>query len=73
MNKWNDYFQIVQKENLEDRAHTSMWMFDEYYRYELVDPDGNIVATYKDHKYAKKQAKYKFKNMMAKLEKILLA
>lgn len=76
MNKWNDYFKIVQVDNSEDpgRASATMWMLDEsYYKYELHDPQGNVVATYKDMKYAKKQAKYKFKRIMAKLEKILLA
>lgn len=72
MNKWNDYFKIVQKEDIPSSGATS-WMLEEYYTYELHDPYGNIVATYKDQRYAKKQAKYKFKKLMAKLEKILLA
>ena len=76
MNKWNDYFKIVKVENVEDPGYASatMWLLEEsYYKYELHDPYGNVVATYKDRAYAQKQAKYKFKRMMAKLENILLA
>lgn len=72
MNKWNDYFKIVETEDGREKSATS-WMLDEYYVYELHDPEGKVVGSYKDLKYAKKQAKYKFKKLMAKLEKILLA
>lgn len=72
MNKWNDYFKIVQIEEIPSSGATP-WMLEEYYSYELHDPFGRIVATYKDEKYAKKQARYKFKKIMAKLERILLA
>ena len=73
MNKWNDYFKIVQTETEQSRENSATsWMLDEYYHYELHDPDGKVVGTYKDLKYARKQAKYKFKKLMTKLENILL-
>jgi hypothetical protein len=72
--KWNDYFKIECVENPAMQDITaSNWMLEDYYKYELRDPDGNLIGSYKDFRYAKKQAEYKFKKMMAKLEKILLA
>lgn len=71
--QWNDYYKIVRVDLLADeRRSATSWMLDEEIRYELHDPDGNVIAKYKDFKYAKKQAKYKFKKLQAKLEKILL-
>ncbi len=70
--KWNDYFKIVQIENARSDMSASDWLLDQYYAYEIRDPDDKLIGTYKDHKYAKRQAKYKFKKLMAKLEKILL-
>lgn len=70
MNKWNDYFKVVQIEK--DGAGASMWMLDEHYTYEIHDPDGKVMGSYKDQKYAIKQAKYKFRKLLAKWEKILL-
>jgi hypothetical protein len=73
MMKWTDYYKIVRVDLMaeENRSATS-WMLDEEIRYELHDIDGNVIAKYKDFKYAKKQAKYKFKRLQAKLENILL-
>ncbi len=74
MNKWNDYFRIVTIENPKrSREHWSIDFDEPYELYELHDPAGKVVATYKDFRYAKKQAKYRFKKLQAKLEKILLA
>lgn len=58
---------------MEGSKSASMWMLDEEIRYEIHDPDGKIIGKYKDFGYAKKQAKYKFRKLQAKLEKILLA
>lgn len=74
MTKWQDYFKIVEIENPD--YDTEQWHLDEdnpWRLYQLVDMSETVVATYKDFKYAKKQAKYKFKRLQAKLEKILLA
>lgn len=71
--KWNDYFKIVQIENPSNDPSAMAWIADEYYRYEIRDPDDKLIGTYRDQLYAEKQAKYKFKKIMAKLEKILLA
>jgi len=74
LNKWNDYFKIVQVENLPRGGQSATsWMLEEYLSYEVRDPDDKLIGTYKDQKYAIKQAKYKFKRLQAKLEKILLA
>ena len=72
--QWNDYYKIVRVDLMadEDKSATS-WMLDEEIRYEIHDPDGKVIAKYKDFQYAKKQAKYRFKKLQAKLEKILLA
>jgi uncharacterized protein YxjI len=77
--QWNDYYKIVRvdlmaddKNGIPTRSATS-WMLDEEIRYEIHDPDGKVIAKYKDFQYAKKQAKYRFKKLQAKLEKILLA
>lgn len=74
MNKWDDYYKIVMVDNFRDQNGSyKIYDLDEpYYLYQLHDPSGVIVATYKDPKYAKKQAKYKFRKLQAKLEKILL-
>lgn len=72
--KWNDYFKIECIEQpFSGDFSRSDWTLEDYYKYELRDLDGNLIGTYRDFKYAKKQAKYKFNKMMAKLENILLA
>lgn len=74
MNKWDEYFRIVTIENPKRSGERWTIDFDEPYElYELHDPTGKVVATYKDFRYAKKQAKFRFKKLQAKLEKILLA
>jgi hypothetical protein len=74
MTKWQEYYTIVEIENIPKEGQSaSSWMMGEYSKYHLLDPDGKIIGIYKDKKYAKKQAKYKFKKILAKLERILLA
>ena len=68
MIKWTDYYRIVEIDGM--TKSNDFWAESEYH---LEDADGKIVGVYKDYKYAKKQAKYKFKKLQAKLEKILLA
>lgn len=72
--QWNDYYKIVRVDLMaDDKRSATSWMLDEEIRYEIHDPDGKVIAKYKDFQYAKKQAKYRFKKLQAKLEKILLA
>lgn len=74
-NKWEEFFKIV---TIENPAYTAdSWIHDMEARepwslFQVTDPDGLVVGTYKDFKYAKRQARYKFKKLQAKLEKILL-
>lgn len=64
--KWQDYYKI-EDEWIEDGDIGS------HYESRLIlIATGEIVGKYKDTKYAEKQAKYKFKKILAKLEKILL-
>lgn len=74
MTTWKDYFKIVEVDNPDYKqgADASDWLLGVYSVYQLHDPDGKVIATYKDYKYAKKQAKYKFRKMISKLEIILL-
>lgn len=66
MNKWEDYFNIREKDMEEDSFFT--WP-----GYELViTSTDTVIGHYKDFKYAKKQAKFKFKKMMRSVERILL-
>ena len=72
MHKWSDYYRIVRVQTVDRDMSATAWMLDDYWTYELHDIYGNVIGSYKDYQYAKKQAKYKFKKMQAKLEKILL-
>lgn len=75
MNKWSDYYKIVEIEN-PDYDPEKWMLFDDnmpWKLYQIIDPSDTTIGTYRDFKYAKKQAKYKFKCLQAKLEKILLA
>lgn len=68
--QWKDYYKIVL---VEDASSATNWMLDDNQKYEIRDYQDNLIGTYKDKKYAIKQAKFKFKKLQAKLEKILLA
>jgi len=60
--KWQDYYKI------EDE-----WVEDIGFEAKLiVIATGEIVGKYKDTRYAEKQAKYKFKKILNKVETILL-
>ncbi len=62
--KWDDYYKIVMSDS-------ENW--DDPITYKILRAaDHKVIGEYKDFKYAKKQAKYKFKRMMANVEKILL-
>lgn len=72
MNKWQDYFEIqdalADPDSLDSIKH---WDFKS--RYKLIDKStGKIIGRYQDDKYARKQAKYKFKKMAKRVERILL-
>lgn len=64
MTKWTDFFQV------EPVGSDSLWADDR--RYAIKDATGKQIGEYKDRKYAVKQAKYKFKKMQAKIERLLL-
>ena len=64
--KWDDYFNI-ETEYINDGDYHS------HYQYKIVvKATKEIVGTYKDNRYAIKQAKYKFKKISNRVEKILL-
>lgn len=67
MQKWDDYYKVIRKvpESATD------WILQEY-KYELRDNEDKLIGTYDSYSYAVKQAKYRFKKLQAKLEKILL-
>jgi hypothetical protein len=72
--KWSDYYKIVQIDIPQEEWNDDIFSDDyAWWKFELHDPDGRVVGTYRDYKYAKKQAKYKFKTIMAKVERLLLA
>ena len=75
MTKWQDYFTIHEVDNHDTRDlnDEDSWMTHPFWLFEVRDPNNKVVGTYKDEKYAKKQARYKFKKMMANVEKILLS
>lgn len=58
MNKWQDYFELSAKSWNEIAL--------------VVKGTNEVVGVYVDAKYAKKQAKYKFKKITKKVEKALL-
>ncbi len=66
MEKWDDYFMIVE-EWIEDGDIGSR------YEYHLIIKNSKeTIGKYKDQVYAIKQAKYKFKRISNRVEKILL-
>lgn len=68
MNKWDQYFKIV---DVDKSDENDFWMDNHEYQLVVIST-GEVVGTYKDEKYAKKQAKYKFKRLASQVEKILL-
>lgn len=67
MKNWQDYFYIVA---IDCRTYDDPFEPD---MYELrIKSNDEVVGTYNDGNYAKKQARYKFKKISQKLEKILL-
>jgi hypothetical protein len=71
MTKWQDYFKVVQVDE-EGNSDPDSWTWGDEFKFELHDPSGKVVATYKDQKYAVKQAKYRFKKLQKRVEQILL-
>lgn len=71
--KWNDYFKIIIVDSAGNEPGDDDWLWGDERQFQVRDPDNKLIGTYKDEKYAKKQAKYKFKKLTAKLEKILLS
>lgn len=69
MQRWQDYFTVIEVTSSSD---DDVLFTMNGVRYNLVDRDGNVVAVYRDHRYAVKQAKYRYKKLSKKLEKILL-
>lgn len=70
MTKWQDYFDVVPVTPKDQDA--SDWMLGYNQEYAIVDKNDVVIGTYKDYKYAIKQAKYKFKKIMSGVERILL-
>jgi hypothetical protein len=64
--KWNEYFEIKER-YIEDGDLGTTYMYDL-----IIKSTNIIVASYKDESYAKKQAKYKFKKITNRVEKLLL-
>ncbi len=68
MNKWDQYFKIVDV----DKSHEDNFEWDNHEYHLVIISTGEVIGKYKDEKYAKKQAKYKFKRIANRVEKILL-
>lgn len=65
--KWDDYF-YIKCEYLNKEI-----VFESHYIYKVVIKNTDeVVGTYNDERYAKKQARYKFKKIASKVERILL-
>lgn len=82
MLKWNDYFKI--KETILahkiKRDSEQEYILDQEYsmffepKYEIIEiSTSKVIGTYKDYKYAIKQARYKYKKIITKIDKILLS
>lgn len=63
--RYKELYEIVQPD-----LHKDSWPF----KYKLIyKPTGDIVGEYKDEVYAIKQARFKYKKHIKKVEKILLS
>lgn len=75
MNKWSDYFHVVAIDNPNwsdfDGGSSNGMRFFILYELRTVG-DNTLIGTYNDRRYAEKQARFRFKKLQAKLEKILL-
>ena len=69
MSSWKSAFYI---KDIEDPA-MFYWIGGRRRTSQLFTIDGRLVGTYDSERYATKQAKYRYKKMMAKVEKILLS
>lgn len=68
MKDWKNFFEIKEI----DVSEEDNWMWDNY-EYHLINKhSGEVIGKYKDQRYAEKQAKYKYKKILRKLEKTLL-
>lgn len=67
MRTWEEYYRVDRKEN--SGVDFSDWL-DTYQI--VVISTNEVVGTYKDYKYARKQAKHKFKKIVKRVERILL-
>lgn len=70
LGQWSDYFDIVVKEQDDYVGLRAAWLDPEWNL--IVKGTNEVVGTYRDYKYAIKQAKYKFKKISSRVEKILL-
>lgn len=67
MRTWKEMFEIKLRSEPDGD-----WGYVDYY--ELINKhSGEVVGTYDDEKYAEKQARYKYKKILSKLEKALLS
>lgn len=66
MNKWQDYYKI-EEIFYQDGDLGSMFVYNV-----VIISTCEVVGKYKDEHYARKQAKYKFKKIANKVEKMLL-
>ncbi len=67
MKNWQEYFYIA---TIDCRTNDDPFEPD-MYELRIISND-EVVGTYNDVNYTKKQARYKFKKISKKLEKILL-
>lgn len=68
MTKWNEYFKIVDN----DKSDIDNFEWDNHEYQIVIIATGEVIGTYKDERYAIKQAKHKFKRIVSQVEKILL-
>jgi hypothetical protein len=68
MENWKNYFEVKEV----DESEEEHWALD-VFEYHLINKHtGEVLGIYKDKRYAEKQAKYKYKKILSKLEKSLL-
>jgi hypothetical protein len=76
LHKWTDVYRVVEKPiiSLDSENEYLVDHPSSMYRYEIIEINSSkIIGSYQDYRYAIKQARYKYKKLIAMIEKILLS
>lgn len=72
-NAWKSIYTIVQAYDTETVEYKGFYINPHSYYYNIIDEHGHVHGTYKDAKYAVKQARYKYKKLVKLLERKLMS